>query len=63
MKGAQISPEQSGVATSPDVQEADKHVAGATVSVDELTVQPELTFNSEVSDDNTASGSSTPPGE
>ena len=59
MKGAQISPEQSGVATSPDVQEADKHVSGATVSVDGPTVQPELTYGSELSDDSTASDSST----
>ena len=59
MKGARISPEQSDLATSPDVQEADKHVSGATVSVDELTVQQDLTFNSEPPDDNTASDSST----
>ena len=63
MKGARISPERSGVAISPDVQEADKHVSGATVSVDELTVQPELTFDSEALDDNTDNDPSTPPGE
>ena len=63
MKEARISPEQSGVATSPDVQEADKHVIGATVPVDELTVQPDLTYGSEPLDDNTDSDSSTPPGE
>ena len=63
MKGAQISPEQSGVATSPDVEEADKHVAGATVSFDEPTVQPELTFDSEPLDDDTDSDPPTPPGE
>ena len=63
MKEARISPEQSGVATSPGVQEADKHVVGATVSVDELTVQPELTFDSEALHDNTDNDPSTPPGE
>ena len=47
MKEARISPEQSGVATSPDVQEADKHVVGAT---DPGSEQP---------DDNTDSDSST----
>ena len=59
MKGAQISLEQPGVATSPDVQEADKHVAGATVSVDGPTVQQDLIYGSELSDDNTDSDSST----
>ena len=63
MKGAQISPEQPGFATSPDVQDADKHVAGATVSVDERTVQPDLPYDSEPPDDDTDSDSSTPPGE
>ena len=63
VKGAQISPEQSDLATSPDVQEADKHVVGATVSVDELTVQPELTFDYEPLDDDTDNDPSTPPGE
>ena len=58
MKGARISPEQSGVATSPDVQEADEHVVGAT-TVDGPTVQQDLTFNSEPPYDNTASDSST----
>ena len=63
MKGAQISPEQSDLATSPDVQDTDKHVAGATVSVDEQTVQPDYPYNSEPPDDDTDSDSSTPPGE
>ena len=58
MKGARISPEQSDLATSPDVQEADKHVSGAT-TVDGPTVQPDLTYGSELADDNTASDSST----
>ena len=59
MKGAWILPEQSSVATSPDVQEADKHVAGATVSVDGPTVQQDLPYDSEPPDDKTDSDSST----
>ena len=58
MKGARISPEQSDLPTSPDVQEVDKHVAGATVSVGEPTMQPDLTYGSEPPDDKTDSDSS-----
>ena len=55
MGGAQIPP---GLATSPNVQEADECVAGATVSLDELTVQPDLPHDdSELSDDDTGSDS------
>ena len=56
----QILPDQPDLPTSPDVQEADKHVAG-TVSVDEQTLQPDLNYDSELSDDDTASDSSTLP--
>ena len=56
----QILPDQPDLATSPDVQEADKHVAG-TVSVDEQTLQPHLTYDSELSVDDTASNSSSLP--
>ena len=52
MRGAQIPPNQPGLATSPNVQEADECVAGATVSLDELTVQPDFPYDdSELSDD------------
>ena len=56
----QILHDQPDLATSPDVQEADKHVAGA-VSVDEQTLQPHLTYDSELSVDDTASSSSSLP--
>ena len=56
MGGAQISSDQSGLATSPNVQEADECVAGATVSLDELTVQPDFSYNdSELSVEETGS--------
>ena len=55
MRGAQIPP---GLATSPNVQEADESVAGATVSLDELTVQPDFSYDdSELSDDDSGSDS------
>ena len=58
MRGAQIPPHQPGLATSPNVQEADESVAGATVSLDELTVQPDFPYDdSELSDDDTGSDS------
>ena len=50
MGGAQISPDQPGLATSPNVQEADDCVAGATVSLDELTVQPDFPSDDSGSD-------------
>ena len=54
MGGAQIPPDQPGLATSPDVQEADECVAGATVSLDELTLQPDFSYDdSELSDEDT----------
>ena len=54
--GAQIPPDQPGLATSPNVQEADECVAGATVSLDELTLQPNFPCNdSELSDEDTGS--------
>ena len=56
MGGAQILPDQPGLATSPNVQEADECVAGATVSLDELTVQPDFSYDgSELSDDDSGS--------
>ena len=56
MGGAQISPDQPGLATSPNVQEADECVAGATVSLDELTLQPDFSYDdSELSDDDSGS--------
>ena len=65
MRGAQIPPNQPGLATSPNIQEADECVAGAAVSLDELTVQPDFPYDdSELSDDGTDSDSpaqSTPP--
>ena len=65
MRGAQTPPHQPGLATSPNVQEADECVAGATVSLDELTLQPDFPYDdSELSDDDTGSDSpvqSTPP--
>ena len=49
MEGAQIPP---GLATSPNVQEADECVAGATVSLDGLTLQPDFpSDDSELSDE------------
>ena len=65
MGEAQTPPDQPGLATSPNVQEADECVAGATVSLDELTVQPDFPFNdselsdndSELSDNDTGSDS------
>ena len=60
VRGAQIPPNQPGLATSPNVQEADECVAGATVSLDELTVQPDFPYDdSELSDDDTGSDSQT----
>ena len=42
------------LATSPNVQQAEKHFAGATVSQDEVTVQPDFfDDDSELSDDDT----------
>ena len=61
MKGAQISPEQSDLATSSNVQaiQADKPVGESTVSLDELSVQPDFPYdNSEQSDDDPGSDSS-----
>ena len=53
MEGAQVPP---GLATSPNVQEADECVAGATVSLDELTLQPDFSYDdSELSDEGTGS--------
>ena len=55
MRGAQVPP---GLATSPSVQEADESVTGATVSQDELTLQPGFPHDdSELSDDDTGSDS------
>ena len=55
MGGAQVPP---GLATSPDVQEADECVAGASVSLDELTLQPDFSYDdSELSDEDTDSDS------
>ena len=56
MRGAQIPPDQPGLATSPNVQEAGECVAGATVSLDELTLQPDFSYDdSQLSDDDTDS--------
>ena len=56
MGGAQILPDQPSLATSPNVQEADECVAGATVSLDELTLQPDFpSDDSELSDDDSGS--------
>ena len=56
MGGAQIPPDQSGLATSLNKQETDECVAGATVSLDELTVQPDFSYDdSELSDEDTDS--------
>ena len=58
MGGAQVLPDQLGLATSPNVQEADECVAGATVSLDELTLQPDSSYDdSELSDEGTGSDS------
>ena len=55
MGGAQILRDQPGLA---NVQEGDECVAGATVSLDELTLQPDFPHNdSELSDDDTGSDS------
>ena len=54
MRGAQVPPDQLGLATSPNVQEADECVAGTTVSLDE----PDFPYDdSELSDDDTGSDS------
>ena len=54
MGGTQVPPDQSGLATSPNVQETDECVAGATVSPDELTLQPDFPCDdSELSDEDT----------
>ena len=45
MRRAQVVPDQPGLATSSDVQEADECVGGATVSLDELTLQPDFSYN------------------
>ena len=56
MRGAEIPPDQPGLATSPNMQEADECVAGATVSLDE----PDFPYDdSELSDDDTGSDSPT----
>ena len=55
MRGAQVPPDQPDLATSPDVQETDERVFGATVSLDELTVQPDLSDASELSDEDNGS--------
>ena len=58
MRGGQIPSNQLSLATSPNVQEADECVAGAAVSLDELTVQPDYPYDdSELSDDDTGSDS------
>ena len=58
MRGAQIPPNQLSLATSPNVQEADECVAGATVSLDELAVQPNYPYDdSELSHGDTGSDS------
>ena len=60
MKGARISPEQSDLATSSNVQaiKADKPVGEDTVSLDELTMQPDFPYDdSEQSDDDPGSDS------
>ena len=65
MGGAQFPPDQPGLVTLPNVQEADECVAGATVSLDELTLQPDFPCDdSELSDEDTdsyLSAHSTPP--
>ena len=59
MGGAQVPTDQPGLATSPNVQEADECVTGATVSLDELTLQPDFSYDdSELSDEDTGSNSS-----
>ena len=61
MGGAQVPPDQPGLATSPNVQEADECVAGATVSLDELTLQPDFSYDdSELSDEIEHTGSYLP---
>ena len=58
MGGAQIPPDQPGSTASLNEQETDECVAGATVSLDELTVQPDFSYDdSELSDEDTASDS------
>ena len=62
MRGAQVLPDQPGLATSPSVQEADECVAGATVSLDELTLQPDFPCDdSELSDEDDSQDQLTPP--
>ena len=54
MGGAQVGPDQPGLATSPNVQETDECVAGATVSLDELTLRLDFPYDdSKLSDDDT----------
>ena len=58
---AQVPSDQSDLATSHDVQEADEYVAGATVSLDELTLQPDFHYgDSEQSDEIEHTGSYLP---
>ena len=57
MGGAQILPDQPG-STTLHVQEAEC-VSGATVSLDELTLQPDFLYNVSELDD--GSGSDPPP--
>ena len=58
---AQVPPDQPGLATSPNVQEADKGVAGATVSLDELTLQSDFPYDdSQQSDEIEHTGSYLP---
>ena len=55
MGGAQVPP---GLATSPNVQEADKCVTGATVPLDELSPQPDFPCDdTELSDEDTGGDS------
>ena len=52
--GAQVPPDQPGLVTSPNEQEADECAAGATVSLDGLTLQPDFSYDdSELSDEDT----------
>ena len=58
MGGAQVPPEKPGSTTSLNEQETDECVAGATVSYDELTLQPDFSYDdSELSDEDTDSDS------
>ena len=48
------APDQPGFTSSPNVQEADECVAGVTVSLDELMLQPDSLYDdSDLSDDDT----------